>query len=499
MRAVIYNRVSLDKRNERRSVQEQEAENRAVVERHGWDLVGVYTDNDVGASRWSRDKGRPDWERVVEGLNNGEFDVLVVWELSRAGRDRRVSAALIEGCIDNRVMISEGGKIFDPSDPDDGFNLDLQFALAVRESGVTRKRVVRSMKSGAEKGRPHGKIPFGYVREYDEKSGALLRQVPDPDEAALIREAADRVLEGEALNAVAEDWTARGIPAPRAGTLFTRTVDREEAERQGWEIVRDIDAAKVKARVPASDEWDLTQVRRLLTLPTYAGMRVHKGEVVGDADWPAILDEDTWSALQRKLTNPRRRSSRGRAVKHLLSGIAKCGVCGSRVGTQKNRNHRAYLCLDGFHVSRKEETVDRYVVETIVQRLSLPNALKSFLSVDNTSEGNDAQEELDELRERLSDLYEAVADRRAPNSALETIAPKWEARIKELERETTSVEVPSVLVDAAGPDIEERWEGFDLVTKRAIIDSFVIIEILPVGRGKRTFDPDSVRITPKVA
>ncbi|NKR80190.1 recombinase family protein [Rhodococcus hoagii] len=67
MRAIIYARVSADQSGRGRSVSEQEAECRAICQREGWDVAEVLSDNDVGASRFSRVKDRPAYERLKGG------------------------------------------------------------------------------------------------------------------------------------------------------------------------------------------------------------------------------------------------------------------------------------------------------------------------------------------------------------------------------------------------------------------------------------------------
>src|SRR4051794_9451389 len=139
LRAAIYCRVSKDQR-EGRSVEEQETECRRWIESAGWKLTSVYSDNDRSASRYAR-KARPDWQRLTDDLEAGRIDVVVAWEVSRTTRDRLVWAALVETCIDHDVKLCIDGRLHDVSDPDDAFTLDLASSLAVRESGVTRKRV----------------------------------------------------------------------------------------------------------------------------------------------------------------------------------------------------------------------------------------------------------------------------------------------------------------------------------------------------------------------
>ncbi|MDP9436651.1 MAG: recombinase family protein, partial [Actinomycetota bacterium] len=70
---IVYTRVSRDASGQSRSVGEQETECRRLVEREGWTLVAVESDNDVSASRFAR-KAREGWQRVVERLAAGEAD-----------------------------------------------------------------------------------------------------------------------------------------------------------------------------------------------------------------------------------------------------------------------------------------------------------------------------------------------------------------------------------------------------------------------------------------
>jgi hypothetical protein len=78
----------------------------------------------------------------------------------------------------------------------------------------------------------------------------------------------------------------------------------------------------------------------MLTNPTVAGLRLHRGEIVGKAAWEPILDEATWRAVAAKLGGARtvNRSDGGTYVvrkfaprkprRYLLTGgIAVCGIC----------------------------------------------------------------------------------------------------------------------------------------------------------------------------
>jgi len=83
MRAAIYTRLSLDKDGESTSTQDQEAECRELVERQGWTVQGVYTDNDISAYTG---KVRPAYRRMLTAVADGEVDVIVSWATDRLYR-----------------------------------------------------------------------------------------------------------------------------------------------------------------------------------------------------------------------------------------------------------------------------------------------------------------------------------------------------------------------------------------------------------------------------
>lgn len=481
-RAVIYTRVSSDPKATLRSTAEQETECRSWVGQHGWDLAGVFTDNDRSASRYSK-KDRPDWQRLTDRLATGDVDVLVVWEISRATRDRLVWAALVEVCVDQRVKLCVGGRLYDLEDPDDAFALDLTSSMSVRESSVTRKRVMRAMAANATAGRPHGRLTYGYERVYDESSGRLLEQVVREDQAAVVREAAERVLAGETPYAIAQDFNARNVPTPRP--------DRPARDEHGNLVTDD---GRV-VRVPTSGRWDLSQIKATVTNPAYIGKRVHRGEIVGDAVWPPILDEATFYAVRSKLTDPRRRTQRDSAVRHLLSGIATCGPCGGRIRVQKNRSHLAYLCVDGFHVSRKEAWVDGMVERVVVGILSRPD-LTDLFDVEDP-DATAARAEAAEKRARLEGFYDAAAAGELTPQALARIESRLLPEVEAADRRARRVSVSPAVRAAAGPDAAARWDGLPLTVKRELISALVTVRILPAGRGKRVFDPATVEVMPR--
>lgn len=455
MKAVVYTRVSSDPRALGRSVAEQEAECLAMCDRQGWEVVRVFCDNDRSASRYAK-RGRPAYNQLREFVASGACDVLITWECSRAQRDLEDYVSLRELCRKAGVLWSYSGRTYDLSRTDDRFTTGLDALLAERESDVTRDRILRTVRANAAEGRPHGPLPFGYVREYDPATGALLRQVIHPEQAELVRETARRVLSGESCHSIANDFNRRGTSPPRGG------------------------------------EWASTQIKRLVTNPRNVALRVHRGKVVGPADWEPILDEPTYRQCLARLNDPSRKTTNEHSVKYLLSGIATCGVCGRVVKVQPQRNYyMSYMCKR-FCVTRKMEWVDDLIVSLVIARLSQPDAALLFAQTDE-----DATATLDAIRDkriRLDGFYEAAAKGELTAAGLGRIEATLLVEIEALESRIRRYDIPSVVHELAR-NPAQRWATLTLEQKREVIRTLLEIRILPGHSGRKRFDPETVQVS----
>ncbi len=307
-----YLRVSKDRSGKGKSPDQQHAENAAALGQHGWDLhPEPYRDNDRSASRYSK-QAREGFAQLMSDLEEDVFGAgaLGLWESSRGSRRTGEWVDLIELCEERgiRIWVTTHGRLYDPANARDRRSLLEDAVDSEYESAKTSKRLQRDMRSNAEKGRPHGKKIYGYRRIKDSETGALVRVEPHEDEAPIVQEAARRILAGDTFYAIAKDYNERGIP-PRRGTV--------KAHRQGL-------------------GWTPPAIKQMLTMPAYAAKRQHQGEIIGDAMWPALVELDIWEKLQIIMSPPERRRTNDWPAKHLLTGIAVCGVCGApmRIGKQ---------------------------------------------------------------------------------------------------------------------------------------------------------------------
>src|SRR5690606_4842180 len=136
--ALRYQRASGDKKQEGKSVTDQSKENARVIAGYGWRDGGSYTDNARSASRHAT-KQREDFERLIEDIEAGRGDVLVVWEISRKERDLAVYVKIRDLCL--RVGLNfwmVGGNLYDLRDKNDRRSEEHTSELQSRENLVCR-------------------------------------------------------------------------------------------------------------------------------------------------------------------------------------------------------------------------------------------------------------------------------------------------------------------------------------------------------------------------
>lgn len=461
-RAVIYTRVSRDLASGR-SVAEQETECRAVCDRNGWPVADVLTDNDRSATRFAT-KDRPQYARLSEVLHPG--DVLVVWEPSRAGRSMEHYVDLRRLCTDRGVMLSYSGKLFDLDDGDDRFTTGLDALIAEREAEDIRKRIKRAHRENLAQGRPHGRVPYGYKIVRDPETGRSVGRVPDPDRAPLIQEAARRVLAGQSFGSVVR-----------------------------W----------IETQDPLG--WNSAKLRRILTNATYAGYRTNSTTANGKRGPQEIHSKGTWEPILTDeqhhdlvaLFAGRRTGPRGAPVKYLLSGIARCAVCGdhlwrARSGRRKDgSNYEVYQCKTHC-VGRNMAAIDAVINSVVEGVLTSPESLAALAEEPATDPTAPAR--LAELRKRLEDVENEIAEGRMPAGTGARVATRLEAQIAEMEAETAPVFTDPVVRElATAPDPVTTWRELPLESRREFIRATMTITVDRVGH--RWHAPtEGITITP---
>lgn len=450
--ADIYGRKSSDDRG--KSVNDQLVEGQAAVEENGWTLGRVFTDDNRSASRFAR-KEREDFAELLDHIRGGQCELLVLWESSRGSRRLAEWAEFLELCRERavRLHVVSHQRTYDVRIARDWKQLATDGVDAHAESNVTSERSLRGKRRSAAAGRPAGKLQFGFRRVYDD-AGVFVEQVEHPDQAPLVREAAQRVLAGEACNSIAVDFNARGIPGPRGG------------------------------------RWDLTQVKRLCTMPAYAGLRQHQGQVVGKAAWKGIHDEDTYSRLLARLSDPKRRTQRDSSLKHVLSGLIRCALCESVMRVLSNRGYLCYTCRGCLRTSVRTTSVEAFIIEMVLVRLERGDAVSVFSRPERAEDTAKAQAEVAAFEGRLAPFYAAASAGKISATGLAAIEADLLPQIEAAKARAVSAQV--VVPEPIRKLVEaprKRWPDLTVSQQREAIGLLVAeLKVGSVGRGKRVFD-----------
>ncbi len=449
--AGLYVRISSDPTGARLGVKRQAEDCEAKAAALGWRVANVYEDNDKSASTGKR---RPAYEQMLADLEAGRIDAVVVWDLDRLTRRPIEVEQFIDLADRHHVALASVGGDVDLAT--DNGRMFARIKGAVARAEVERKstRQCRANLQRAEAGRPGGgRRPFGYSRD---------RMTVVEHEAAEIRKAAAALLAGSSVRGIVADLAARGVTTTSGGP------------------------------------WRPTELRRMLVNPRYAGLAVHRGEILGRGKWPTILDEDTFYGARAVLSDPARHKA-GPPRRYLLSGIAHCSVCGGRLfGVTEQGKGPLYRCESRRHVNMKAGPVDDLILRLVAARLSQPDAVDLLTPPGRADEARALRGEDTDLRNRLDGLAEAFAageiDRRQLRAGTERLRRRIEEIADELARIVRSPVLTDVVSAADVGGVVESLYRDDLDRLRALVALLINITVTPPGRGARTFDPVSVVI-----
>jgi hypothetical protein len=324
------------------------------------------------------------------------------------------------------------------------------------------------MRQGAARGRPHGRLLYGYRRDYeigDSRKPALARQYPDPETAPVVRRIFTEYLSGVGMPTIAAGLTADGV------------------------------------RTPAGDEhWYHWQVARILRNPAYAGRRQRHGEL-SDATWEGwepIVPADVFDKVQARLDRQVERKVRQRPTAHLLTGVGRCGVCGSKMRVVTKDGQASYDCADRHCVARSLLKLDLYVTGRVLERLSQPDVAES-LGETTSPAAEAARQHADELRGELAEAFELWQARKLSVGAYARMEADLQPRIAEAEREARRALVPIELDDlpSQADAVDAWWDGLDAERRREVVAALIVaVSVRPLepGMWPRRFYPELVEI-----
>lgn len=455
MRAAVYTRISADHDGDGLGVERQREDCQQLAESLGWDVVEIYTDNDISAYGG---KTRPAYRKLLDDIVTGHIEAVLTWHPDRLHRH----PAELEGFIDlvekhqTAIQTVKAGH-FDLSTSSGKMVARMLGAVARAEVDSARDRMIRAHQQAAVNGKWRARRRvFGWVVGGTEVV---------PEEAEAIRTAAQDILAGVSLGAIARRWNAAGLQTTGTAPRF-----------------------------------DASAVRRTVENPRCAAIQVYRGKEVGKGEWPAILTEDEHRALVALFSNPTRTRSVSYERRHQGSGIYRCGRCGAKMAIHHAvGGWRAYKCSVSNHLTRQAVLLDEFISKLVIARLSRDDAaliLEPTAGVDVPA----LQLERDGLTARLTQLTtmftEAVIDANQLREGTAALRTKIEA----IDAKLAAARSSSALADLvlSGDDLSEVWAGLGADVRGKTIEELMTVTVLPSPNGRRRFMPEYVDIAWKV-
>lgn len=438
-RTAVYLRISKDPDGTQDATERQLADCRKYADLHRLDVVDVFEDVDLSAYR----KGvvRPQYLEMLEAMREGAYDVVLVWRIDRLVRRTVEFADFWSIAEENNIDLKAAAQPIDTSDAVGKMVVDILVAFAEMESATISARMKSKeeflAKAGVHKGA--GRRAYGLAAGWQEIV---------PEEAAVIRDVAERLIAGETVSGIVRDLNAREVPSA-TGRKWNRrslTVLMQQARLFGW--------------------------------------REHHGELTAKGDWPAIIDERTGHQLRKLLTPRKGAGGTFTRRRYLLSGLLRCGKCDGRMKSGRRSGGRLYTCnarTDGgcSGTTVVAEAADEAVCAMALHRLDSPDlarTLRARKDKHRTNADADLLAELGELSDRADEAAEDYASGALDRAGYQLARRAIEERTEEINLALAEIQQSEPLagiIEGEG-GLRTAWETMSTDRKRAVLD--VILE-----------------------
>ena len=441
----LYERLSRDdeQAGESNSIQNQKKYLEEYARQKGLRNIRHFYDDGYSGTNFNR----PGFAALLEEIEAGRVETLVVKDLSRFGRNYLQVGYYTEILFPKKgvrfIAINNNVDSATPQDNDFTPFLNIMNEWYAKDTSNKIKAIFKSrMKDGM---RCSGSIPYGYKRKPDDKQTLIV----DEPAAEIVRKIFRLACQGNSTTAIADVLTAEQVLIPAAYAALHNPKNCRHKN------------------VTDPYRWNATTVGYILDRQEYLGHTVLGKSICENfktkqrrAATPdelmifpdtheAIIDQDTWDIARKIRMKKKPRVANG-TYSHRLSGLVYCADCGARMGfispdARHGEKHydsdSAFQC--GNYRSTAAECVSHYVKTSVLEAAVLQaiqtvskyvleneaefiDQLRAVWNEHQTRATNSGQQELAEARKRMSDLDGKI--QKLYESALNGLLPERQAQ-----------------------------------------------------------------------
>jgi DNA invertase Pin-like site-specific DNA recombinase len=314
-------------------------------------------------------EARPEALKMLENVECGMYDGVVVVELERLSRGNQIDQVEIaETFKRSGTKIYTLNKIYDLSNEDDFDEEFFEFGLFLsrREYHKIKKRLNRGRKQAQKEGYFIGStLPFGFSKERDIRGFVL---VPNND---------TQFVELIFNKYVYEHYSISDI--------------RKYLDDNGIKPLKD-------------DRWSNLAVKRILSNKLYLGyIRQNTRDKAVNyikGKHNAVIDEHTFELAQQKLSIKSVKNKKSAPLTNPLASLVKCGFCGS---TMQKATTKLRCYKDGCpNVLSYFDTVERKIIEELQTELADFNYFLDNYEEEITNQRKSEKAEADLLKKQIA-------------------------------------------------------------------------------------------------
>jgi len=271
--AVIYARLSPSAAAADTMANQIDIAKQYIASRHDMRLAGIYADVGVTGTNLNR----PQFQRMMLALQEGDANCVVVKDMSRLGRDYIETGHLLENVLPSLgIRFIAIGDHYDSADSNAASDLTVPLKSIVNDAYA--KDISRKVSAVIEAKQRRGEFignyaAYGYLKCPENKH----RLVIDEEAAAIVREIFARRLQGQTPWQIAARLNGNGIPPP---SKYRRNKGIGTKNAQ------------------IAEKWQLQSVKSILSNPVYIGCisqgkrraRLAQGQPMRRLEWGEWLN-----------------------------------------------------------------------------------------------------------------------------------------------------------------------------------------------------------------